>query len=297
MRRPNFFILGAPKCGTTSLAAWLADHPNIYMSPKKEPTFFNTDHAAKPGPTRQLPHYESFFASATDSHVAIGEATPVYLYSDTAVPNILRYTDSPLFIVCLRNPVDLAYSLHDEYLFQGAEHIVDFAQAWKLSDQRMQGKAVKRRCREPKHLAYNQVCLLGEQVERLLTRVSRNSVHFVILDDVVANPRNEYLKVLHFLGVEDDGRKAFPNLNPAKTQKWPLVKRGLMAAHDIRRKLGIHRPLNLGIQSRIEAYNRVERTRREIPPMLRRELQQYFCTDVIKLGRVVGRDLSGWVKS
>jgi len=187
--------------------------------------------------------------------------------------------------------------MHGQALYQASEHIVDFAQAWKLSDQRIQGKAVKRRCREPKYLAYNQICLLGEQVERLLTRVSRNSVHFVILDDIAEDPRKEYLKLLRFLGVEDDGRMTFPILNSAKRPRWPFIIPGLQAVHNLRRKLGIDRNLNLGIYKRIRAYNRVERTRPEMPPMLRRELQQYFCTDIIKLGRVVGRDLSGWVKS
>jgi hypothetical protein len=292
VRKPNFFILGAPKCGTTSLAAWLAEHPDIYMSPLKEPFHFNTDHAVC---RSDRSWYEALFTEATDRHLAVGEATPMYLYSDAAVPNILEYVERPLFIVCIRNPVDMAYSLHDELLFQGTEHIADFALAWSLNEQRMQGKHVTHWCREPKYLCYSQACLVGAQVERFLGWVPRTSVHFVVLDDVAQDTRQEYLKALQFLGVADDGRMAFPVLNRAKRERLPFINRSFKTIHDIRRKLGITRKLNLGIQKRIEAYNRVERTRPPMLPQLRCELQHYFYEDVVRLGKLLGRDLSGWV--
>lgn len=59
MKKPNFFITGAPKCGTTSMARWLAEHLNIYMSPVKEPNFFNTDDQWTV--TRTLRQYEALF--------------------------------------------------------------------------------------------------------------------------------------------------------------------------------------------------------------------------------------------
>src|SRR5262245_35065298 len=85
MKKPTFFIIGAPKCGTTSLAAWLADHPDIFMSPTKEPHYFNTDHKRY---LNSLAGYEQLFEDATDRHSAVGEASVWYLYSANAVENI-----------------------------------------------------------------------------------------------------------------------------------------------------------------------------------------------------------------
>jgi len=87
MKKPNFFILGAPKCGTTSLAMWLSEHPNIFMCPIKEPHYFNTDGLQR---IKTLEQYESLFTDAKPEHVAVGEASTHYLYSKEAVPRILE---------------------------------------------------------------------------------------------------------------------------------------------------------------------------------------------------------------
>ena len=125
MKKPDFFILGAPKCGTTSLADWLREHPSIFMCGPKEPHYFNSDsehHGAV-----DLPHYESLFEDADDSHLAVGEASVWYLVSETAVDNILQYQPRARFIICIRNPVEMAVSLHDQKRFSGDEPIANFA--------------------------------------------------------------------------------------------------------------------------------------------------------------------------
>jgi hypothetical protein len=88
LRKPTFFIIGAPKCGTTSLAAWLGTHPDAFMSPTKEPDFFNTDD--RQGVT-SLSEYEELFREARNNHIAVGEASVWYLSSSHAVHNILDY--------------------------------------------------------------------------------------------------------------------------------------------------------------------------------------------------------------
>jgi hypothetical protein len=267
------------------------------MSQPKEPYFFDTDHI---GPRRQLSRYESLFCGADDSHTAVGEATPSYLYSKAAVPNILQYNSDALFIVCLRNPVDMAYSLHDENLFQGAQNTEDFATAWQMGQRRLAAGGVTRWRRE--QLAYGKVCLLGEQVQRLLTKVPEGRAHFVFLEDLAVRPRDEYVKAVRFLGADDDGRGVFPVLNSAKRLKWPFLSRCLKIATNIRRTLGPARPMprvkaTVGqVFTFLHTWNRVERAREAMPLSLRRHLQEYFSDDVMLLGKIVGRDLSGWVK-
>ena len=203
MKKPNFFIIGAPKCGTTSLAAWLSEHPNVYMSPVKEPNFYNADLGNHELTRRE---YELLFKKATANHKAVGEASTSYLFSQVAVSRIEQeFAGKVQYIVTVRNPIDMAHSFYEELVVLGYEHIKEFSKAWQLSEERSKGHAVTRLCHEPKLLDYKSVCKLGEQVERLFRIVPRDRVLVLVLDDVKANPRGEYLKVLDFLGVPDDG--------------------------------------------------------------------------------------------
>ncbi|MCB5943633.1 sulfotransferase [Acidocella sp. KAb 2-4] len=108
-RKPNFFIIGAPKCGTTSWASWLAEHPQVYFSPLKEPHFFNSDVEYKARPTPK--QYETLFRPATAKHQAVGEGSTSYLASRVAVPGVEAHTGGRAkYIVCLRTPVEIAPS-------------------------------------------------------------------------------------------------------------------------------------------------------------------------------------------
>ncbi len=160
-KRPNFFILGAPKCGTTSLASWLSAHPNIFMSTPKEPRYFNTDYAAPDRP-RSLEKYEQLFAEATPKHKAVGEATTGYLRSEKAVPAILKYAPSARFIVCLRNPIEMVQSVHAQLVKKGTEIEVSFERAWALQEVRRRGYSIPKTCHDSKVLLYGQACTLGK---------------------------------------------------------------------------------------------------------------------------------------
>lgn len=119
IKKPNFFIVGAPKCATTSIAQRLSEHPQVYMSPIKEPHYFNTD--TKYNSCRSLQEYQRLFAGVTSNHLAIGEASTGYLYSKVAVENIEKYSPGARYIVCLRNPIQMAVALHEEELSLGHE--------------------------------------------------------------------------------------------------------------------------------------------------------------------------------
>lgn len=293
MKKPNFFIIGAPKCGTTSLAAWLAEHPQIYLSPRKEPHFFNTDHSYVLTPS--LREYERFFRGAEPGHVAVGEASVWYLYSEEAVANVVGYAPDALFVVCLRNPVTMAPSLYEQQVFSGNEHVESFGEAWRIQEHRLRGELVSRWCREPRFLAYGRVCSLGSQLERLYDRVKPARVLTLVLDDIQENPRQEYLRILDFLGACDDGRSSFPTLNPAKELRSPLTRKAVMAVGKAKRRLGLYR--GLGVLRAIDRRNTLYRPRSPLTPELKHELQHYFAADVEKLSALLGRDLTGWLRS
>ena len=290
MRKPNFFILGAPKCGTTSLTAWLSRHPNVFMSSYKEPHFFNTDDDRVVNTVR---HYQSFFRGAGPQHQAIGEASVWYLSSICAVLGILEYQPDARFIVMLRNPVEMAPSLHSEMLFTGMETEHDFAIAWDLQDVRRCGQAIPVSCSVPRRLLYGDACLLGAQLGRLLARVPSERVLTILMDDLRVNARSEYLRVLQFLGVPDDGRSDFTVKNAAQICRWPSLVRLSHAITAGRARLGITG--GIGFWSRVDAMNRKSQSRNGLSPKLKAALAQFFSPDVRQLGYLLNRNLDHWL--
>src|SRR5216683_1662449 len=159
MKKPNFFIVGGPKCGTTSLANYLREHPRIFFPAAKEPHFFNTDMTFRN--VRSEAQYEACFRDAGQQHAAIGEGSVFYLYSDVAIPNIIAEIPDARFIAMVRNPLEMASSLHTQLRYNGDENVADFGAAWRLQPERAAGNALPRFCRDASILLYGKVCSLG----------------------------------------------------------------------------------------------------------------------------------------
>ncbi|MEM7278566.1 MAG: sulfotransferase, partial [Pseudomonadota bacterium] len=186
MQKPNFFVLGAPKCGTTTICSWLAAHDQVFFSPQKEPHFFNTD--SKQRGTFTLDRYEQYFASADSRHKAVGEGSVWYLASTAAVSNILEYSPAARFIVCLRNPIEAAVSMHNQSLYTGDETIVNFRDAWQAQWDRESGKEkIPASCLEVTRLLYGKACLFGQQVSKLFDAVDTQRVLIITLDEIKAD--------------------------------------------------------------------------------------------------------------
>lgn len=293
MKQPNFFILGAPKCGTTALAQWLAAHPQVYFSPRKEPHFFNVEGLRA---VHTLVEYEALFADAGDDHRAVGEGSTHYLYSREAVPRILEYAPEARFIVCLRNPVEMAPALHGERVSQGRENIGDFERAWRSQAERARGRRIPTTLREdPERLQYGRYCRLGEQLERLFGLAATDRVLPVLLDDVRSDPRAVYTGVLRFLALDDDGREDFGVANAAKRTRWPRMAVVARRLASMKRSLGFEGSLGLG--GAVRRLNVQRRDRQALSPALREELAAYFAEDVGRLSALLNRDLSHWVEA
>lgn len=293
---PNFFIIGAPKCGTTSLAKWLSEHPNIYMSPIKEPFYYSSD--IKNQKIRTFHEYKRLFEGVTGDHSAIGEASTTYLYSQVAVPNIEETLEYPKYIIMIRNPVDMAYSLHGQQLVSFNENIRSFPDAWALAEARQKGEKVPPRCKDPKLLDYPGFCSLGTLLERLFGYVERDRVLILVLDDVRANPRNEYLKVLDFLGVKDDGRINFPVYNQAKAWRSLVVGRfvrylAVRAAY-LKHVSHILPKRSLGLIDLLSRFAEKPRDHNVLNEEFRHSLLQYFSSEIDKLEILLDRDFSDW---
>lgn len=297
MRLPDFFIVGAPKCGTSALASYLRGHPQIFMSPVKEPNYFCFD---APGlrVIDRLEAYGRLFARAAADQIC-GEASTAYLFSDEAVPAILERIPGAKIIVMVRNPLDMVVSHHSQKLYSLEEDEPDFATAWRLSGARAKGAMVGPRCRAPRYLDYQSIGRLGEQVRRLATLVPEAQLKVIVFDDLRADPGTVYRGTLSFLGVDPDERIAFPVVNARKTHAWPTLARLL------RRPpapiLGLKRALKRAfpgptkaIGSRVHRLNERPQERSTVGDSLRREMVAAFKDDIALLGKMLDRDLSQW---
>jgi len=290
MRMPNFFIVGAPKCGTTSIAYWLTKHPQVFFSPVKEPHFFSTDEPSRP--IDDLLRYERLFEKAGPHHAAVGEGSTGYLASRTAVPSILAYNPDARFIICLRNPVDMACSLHAEQLAQGQEHIEDFATAWGLCSERAAGRRVSRWCESAKRLDYASVCSLGSHLERLFSIVDRARIHVLLFDDLTESAPTLYSGILEFLGIADDGSTAFEVRNSRSRLRSNALKKAVLSAGKLKRSLGID--AGIGLLNAIDRANRKTAKPLAMTTELREELNRHFRPEVEKLAQLLSRDFSHW---
>jgi hypothetical protein len=299
-RRPNFVILGAPKCGTTALSEYLRRHERVFVSTPKEPHYFcdDFDYYYAPG-QRTLDHYLHLFDDADERHLAVGEASVWYLYSATAARNIMEFDPAMRVIVMVRNPVDLVPSLHSQMSYMLDEDEPDVEAAWRLQEARARGERVPGAARVPAFLQYGAAASLGAQLRRVREHVPEDQLKVLVFDDLRVDTGAVYRETLEFLGVPDDGRDQFPRVNENKMHQRPAVARltqrppaPLVAvARGVKRVAGVER---LGVLDRVRRSNRRVAPRAEISPEFAQELRDHFRDDVRDLGEQIGRDLSHW---
>lgn len=288
-RIPDFFIVGAPKCGTTSLAVWLAEHPRIYMARPKEPSHFDTD-SPRVGVSR-LTHYLRCFKGVGAHHLAVGEASPNYLFSNVAIPAIQEFNPSSRFIVTLRDPVRMAPSLHAQLYYNHHEDIADFATAWRAQQRRREGMDLPQHSRLPQFLQYQSACSLGTQLARLFEQVGRERVCVLLLEDIEREARSEYQRVLEFLGVPDDGRTSFGVFNASKAR---VQQRAWLPARNfgyLKQRLGLAHLSMRDTQAAAAATGVASTMRVGLAPELQRELEKAFAGEVRLLESLLGRNL------
>jgi hypothetical protein len=296
--RPTFFIVGAPKSGTTALDTYLAEHPLIHMARPKEPHYFATD----------LPRYRDVSTEAdylrlfdTRGRKTLGgDASVFYLYSKDAIRLIKAFDPKAKLIAMLRNPVDIVHSFHSQLLFGGDEEIKSFAEAWNASAARKLGKRIPKHCRARELLYYDEIALLGEQLERVLSVFPREQVHLVFFEDFTADAGREYRRVLEFLGVADDGRTDFPRVNANRRHRikfMPAIKRTISSLRApiglAKRALAIER---IGLMDRLKAWDLVYDEREPLSVELKRSIISHYESDISLLARITNRDLSHWVE-
>jgi hypothetical protein len=297
--KPNFFIVGAPKCGTTALYEYLRPHPAIFMSTIKEPHYFAKDLGGYPR-IKTAAEYEEIFAGSA-GHRRVGEASVYYLRSEVAIPNIRAFNPDARLIAMFRNPIDMVYSFHSQLLYVAEEDEPDFEKAWRLQERRNRGLDLPPRSRGAFLLQYADLGRFGTQTERLLATFPREQVKLILFDDFAASPQAVYDQVIEFLEIPHDGRTEFPRINDNKRARVDWLRRFARKPPPMLRNAirGLKQAVGgegIGaVKKRIVAMNTVKERRPPLTPAFRAELAETFREEVARLGRLLGRDLSHWV--
>lgn len=303
-RFPDFFLVGAPRCGTTALSRYLAANPQVCFSRPKEPHYFALlapDAAPEDLETAYLARY---FAHHHAGHRVIGEGSVSYLYSPHAIERILQVNPDARFIAILRNPLEMLPSYHLRMLFILCEDVEDFAAAWRLQDARARGERVPRHCIDARLLLYREVARYGVQIERLYRAAGRDQCHVIVFDDLARDPAAVYRDVLKFIGVDDDGRTTFGRRYPSRIYRFRWLQELLYSvrsrrAHAVdtlqrtaRAKKAAGRRKSL--VKRLARWNRIERRPTPLDADMTTTLRAAFAEDVAMLSDLLGRDLRHW---
>ena len=296
---PNLFIVGSPKCGTTTLADWLGKHEDVFFSPMKEPHFFNTDLGNRR--SRSFDEYLSLFEDGRGAKIR-AEGSVWYLYSEQAISNAMKQFPDALFIACVRDPVSMVPSLHSQLLFNNTEDEPDVEEAFSLEQDRREGRRIPSTCEEPKLLYYSKTCANGDLVKRLFETVPENQRLVVFLEDIVDHPEKTWFSICRFCEIPEISLSGYENANPASRRRFKtlgkLMKHILYfrKKHDIRipgERFGLPELLRKAAH-RIDAANRTTRKKQAISPEFHKKLLETFDQDITLLEHLTRRNLSHW---
>lgn len=300
MRTPDFFIVGAPKCGTTAMYQWLLAHPEVYL-PAKEIHFFGEDLDHR-RPPMSLREYQALYQDAQPEHSAIGDVAVWHLMSTTAAQEIAAMAPKAKIIIMLRRPDEMLYSLHSQLVYSGEEPLTDFAEALDAEASRAQNHGVPHSTHSgleappTECLQYRRVARFAEQVARYQRTFS--DVLVLLHDDLRTDQAGLYQRVLDFIGVDPSFQPDFSVVNPNTAVKSHTARRAIQtlrwgpARQVVPAPLrGIGRRLMEGLQS----MNTEVTTRPPLAPELAAQIRADLSTDITALGEHIGRDLSGWL--
>lgn len=288
-QKPNFFIVGTPKAGTTSLYNYLEEHPDIYMSPVKETNFFSFNEIKEQG----LFYNEEFIDTEekyarqfknVSKEIAIGEASVSYLFYPQVALKIKEYQPNAKIIIVLRNPVDRGFS---HYLMDKRLGFVQMS--FEDIVQKNKGNS--------KHkLYYQQYVELGfyyNQLSNYYKHFDEKMVKVFLYEDIVYNLQNVIKNVYSFLSVDPDFR---PNIekrhNTFENPKSALVAK-LYTIKSFRKLIKFF--LNQKLQEKTKHVFFSKNKKPGLSPDIRSELIRLYTNDINKTQDLINRDLSKWL--
>ena len=292
MTRPDFFIVGAPRCGTTALYDFLQQHPGVFMPYRKEPHYFGADIPQR-HPFLDMQAYLRLFEPAGPGQRA-GEATVWYLYSASAAEQIREFNPEARIIIMLRRPVEMMYSLHGLFLFTTWEDIVDFEAAVAAEPDRRAGRRLPPNTWWRQALQYTWLADYAPHVERYRALFGPEQVKVVVYDDFRADAAGVVRSVLEFLDLDPGFVPRTGVVNRARTARSMALQRRLFAPR-FQAMLGQAPPRLAHVVWRtLMRLNIRYRQRPPLDPGVDAALTQRLEPAVRRLEGVIGRELPAW---
>lgn len=298
MKLPNFLIVGAAKCGTTSLHNYLNQHSNIFMpsfdvndTKVKEPRFLIKD-LVKERLHTGVWHYDGYkdlFSKAKDE-LAIGEASVLYLYFyQHAIKNIKHYLgDNVKIIIMLRNPTERAYSAY-QHVSRGLKEKNSFEEALLIEDDRMANDSSI-----TPMVMYRDMGMYYKMVNAYLDAFK--NVHIILYDDFSTNTNTEVDKVYQFLGVGKTTKIIDIKKHNVGGKRWrnEILKHFFLGNNFLKSLIKVILPRNLSklIYSIFSNLSKVKVN--PISEETRIKLNNYFKNDITKLSKLINKDLTHW---
>ena len=297
MTLPNFFIVGAARSGTTSLYNYLDQHPEVYMSPVKEPNFYFLEGVADQiqgkaskawlrtcVTTRR--EYLALFRGITNEK-AIGEASVFYLSRDTAAQAIHRDVPHARIFAALRHPVERAYAAYLGLRLAGGEPSRSFREALDRDVERPPSKWYSGR--------YLYDGLYHEHLSRFFSLFDRTRIHTHLFDDFTTDPMGVVQSIFSQLGI-DAGFEPDISIrhNPTGVIRNPVAHWAWSRSRPIRYALRKHLPANVRDLA-FPLFARSGLAKPPIPEEIRVELGKYYRPDIERLQDLIDRDLSHWL--
>ncbi|WP_299880377.1 sulfotransferase [uncultured Cocleimonas sp.] len=302
MTLPNFLIIGAGRAGTTSMYNYLNQHPQIFMSPVKEPRFFayvNNKPEYKGPPlginnlerySTDLSSYKKLF-SQVSNETAIGEASVDYLYLHSSAERMKVYIPDVKIIIILRQPVDRAYSQFWARVSSGMEPLTDFFQAMEAEDERMRNNW-------PPQFHYKQKSFYASSLKHYFQLFDKSQIKIILYDDYSKDPKQTLNEITNFLGVnnvfEFDLNRRYNS--PRGLAKFQFINKIRSSRSWVKTTLKDLIPSSFLTYLR-NAYNSLQFSRRpSLDKKLRKELTSIYIEDILEVEKLIKRDLSEWMK-
>jgi hypothetical protein len=300
IRKPGFFLAGAPKCGTTAFYLYLRAHPNIFLPKREDMHFFAKDFSVKWDQVGTFEEYLAYFRNVKREHKAVGERSVYYLFSKIALESVYAFNKDARIMIFLRSPIDHVCSFHSQMLFMLNENVADLEEAWHLQEVRLRGEHIPPTCADPQVLQYRGMASFGEQLQRALDIFPRDQVKVVLLEDFIEAPLLVYKELLRFLDLPYDGRTEFPKKNVRKRLRSKFLARLVLRQPPFIKAImsGFKKLFGLeqtGLGVALMKMNTKHTEQLQLSPQFRRELVEAFRDDVMLLSNLLGRDLTHWL--
>jgi len=294
--KPNFFIVGAPKSGTTSLHNYLSQHPEIYMPKYKEINFFAKDHIKEELENsgnflnkfslipKDVNEYLNYFKKINNEKIA-GECTPWYMTSDVDAKEIYNFNPNSKIILIIREPVEMLYSLHSQLLFVDIEKEEDFQKALKLEEFR-KNTEYKTYYRKS-YLYYSYYITYKKHIEKYHKIFSKN-LHIILFDNLKNNFNVTFKKLLSFLDVDPSFKPSFEILNQNKIAKIKFLQNPYIKTPITKIIPKLLRPFLSSIYKKL---NSKDMLREPLPSAVVRNLKKQFLPEVESINKYFDEDL------